>query len=57
MAGGITRRFGPVGGAGLVEDVADVGSDGTDGDDQYIGDLPVGSAGRYQADDIQLSLG
>ena len=57
MARGERRRFSPVGGAGLVEDVANVGRDGPDGDDQFLGDLPVGLTLGDEPDNVRLPLG
>ena len=51
------RRFSPVGGAGLVEDVPDVGGDRPNGDDKSIGDLLVGAACRDQTYYVNLPLG
>jgi len=53
---GVTRRFGPVGGSGLIEDVADVGADGPDSDDQLFGDLTVGPARGDKTNNFDLSL-
>ena len=41
---GVDRRLGAVGGAGLVEDVADVAAHGVAADNERVGDLLVGLA-------------
>ena len=56
MAGGERSRFSAIGRAGFVEDVADVSGDGADGDEQFFGDLPIGTARRYKAQDLNLPL-
>ena len=40
--GGEGRRFGAIGGIGLVQDVSNVVADGSEADEQFFGDLPVG---------------
>ena len=42
--------------ANLVEDIADVSSDGFLADEQLFGNGPIRLAGRKQAQDLQLAL-
>ena len=57
MPRGVYSGLGAVGCSGLVEYVANVGVDGSDGDYDLFGDLPVGLAIANQAENINLSLG
>jgi len=57
MPRGVYSGLGAVGCSSLVEYVANVGVDGSDGDYELFGDLPVGLAVANQAENINLSLG
>ena len=57
MPRGVYSGLGAVGCSGLVEYVANVGVDGSDGDYELFGDLPVGLAIANQSENINLSLG
>ena len=56
MPRGVYSGLGAVGCSSLVEYVANVGVDGSDGDYELFGDLPVGLAVANQAENINLSL-
>lgn len=51
------RRFGAIGGIGLVQDVSNVVADSSEADEQFFGDLPVGFTRRDQSQDFYFPLG
>ena len=57
LAGGVDRRLGAVGGAGFVEDVADMTAHGPGANKQLLGNLPIGLTGNDEAEHLHLTVG
>jgi len=53
---GVGRRLGTVGRVRFAQDAGHVVSDGTDTDEQFVGDLLVAPAGRYQPEHFHFTL-
>ena len=56
MAGGVSGGFGAIGGAGLVENVADVMGDRAGANVEFIGDRLVAVAGGDKPQHLHLPL-
>ncbi len=54
---GVVDRFGPVAGEQLPEDLVQVGLDRSFGDEQPVGDIPVGMPGGEEPEDLELAPG